>query len=621
MTMGCLFMVLLCLFAGARFEQARRQQEENMQTVTQIAVVNMDTGVVRNGKKLNYAAGLVQFTDTNFTYTSLEAARTGILDGSYAAYIIIPEGFSACAASIETEPENIRIQYALNEGLREDIYNGVISDIHDFEVTLNANISYMYISAILAEFHEGQDKTATVMKNDTDELELIMGIDTGNLLADLEITEAEYPENEMEYVDLSEQMRNNSDYLKKLDDYQTESLEKGQEEFEKVQEADTVLQESFDDIAAVLQGIEITEDEEGNPVYQEGLEKLEQQIEGYKELLWEEKKVVMQKAGWWEDVSGNGTLSGNDGIYAAMENAVSESAYEYNTQLQQSKTQIKESLANVYCDASGNMVGKEELQKAVDSLPAFTFDSSTAGREAVEEWQWSIIDAVQAMSVPDTGEWQTVFQEEIVDKVLEEAEEENEQLVEKRSIATEEMSNYELALSEFNPFEFMDMEQLYTYMDDLNENIYEMEEEVNEDTLEKEDYVMDLYSAVMDNETAWRDDLNTTYETTENNLDTLVSTMKTNRTNINQTNVDLMLEFSKQLPYTRLGKVEYTRMYDFVSHPLEIQDLSTESAKVLHQRDYEKALLGIAILLIVWLFTGGIYHLYRTMKEEKEQDK
>lgn len=205
MGIGVALIMVLCLTIGAEFEQRMQQKEENMQTVKQIAVVNMDTGIDREGKKLNYAAGLIQFPDTNFVYTSLEAARKGILDGTYAAYIIIPEGFSACAASIEGEPKNISIQYAVNEELREDIYNQIVSNIHEFEVTLNANISYMYISAILAEFHAGQDAASTIMKNDTEEMQLILGIDAQKLLAELEIADTDYPENELEYLDLSDE--------------------------------------------------------------------------------------------------------------------------------------------------------------------------------------------------------------------------------------------------------------------------------------------------------------------------------------------------------------------------------------------------------------------------------
>ena len=53
---GIFFMMFLCLCHGVEFEQNMRQRDENMQTVTWIAVVNMNTGIVRDGELLNYAA-------------------------------------------------------------------------------------------------------------------------------------------------------------------------------------------------------------------------------------------------------------------------------------------------------------------------------------------------------------------------------------------------------------------------------------------------------------------------------------------------------------------------------------------------------------------------------------
>lgn len=619
---GIALVMILCLYIGAQFEQSMRQREEAMQTVTQIAVVNMDTGIEKDGKRLNYAAGLIQFPDTNFTYTSLEAARTGILDGTYAAYIIVPEEFSVCASSIETEPENIYIQYAVNDELREDIYNQIINNIHEFEVLLNANISYMYVSAILNEFHEGQDAAVTIMENDTEEMELISGIDAEKLITELEIAEAEYPENELEYIDLSDETQKNNEYLKNISEYQTESIEKGQEEFQKIKDADTALQISFSAISKTLDTIEITKDEEGNLLYQEGLDKLEQDIAGYKDTLAEEQRVIMTQIGWWDDGTAKGTISGNDVINEEINNSVEKRVDQYNQELKAAKKKVNESLDNVkYDSVSGNMVGIDELKEAVNSLPEFTYSSQDISKDVLEEWQWRMIEAVKAMSVPESEKWHQTFQEEVVDKVLTEAANENKVLKEQRKAAADEMSKYETAIGEYDPFLYMETEQLSEYLTELNENIFKMEEEINESNFEKEEYVSELYSAVLENETAWKENMNVAYSSTVENIEKMVSMLKENKTGMNQLNTKLLLEFSNQLPYTRLGKVEYTEMYDFVSHPLEVEDMSTDNAKVLHNRNYETIIYFIIAVLFLWLVAGGIYHAVSVMKAEKEQDK
>lgn len=80
---------------------------------------------------------------------SIEAARSGINNGSYAAYILIPSDFSKNAVSINTVPEKSRLVFAINPNLREDISRLTMSDIKNFEINLNTNMSYMYMQAIL----------------------------------------------------------------------------------------------------------------------------------------------------------------------------------------------------------------------------------------------------------------------------------------------------------------------------------------------------------------------------------------------------------------------------------------------------------------------------------------
>lgn len=618
---GSLLIIILCLCLGAEFEQTMRQRDENMQTVTQIAVVNMDTGVVRDGELLNYAAGLIQFPDTNFTYTSLEMARAGIQNGSYAAYVIIPEGFSACAVSVEAEPEEIMIQYAVNENLREDIYNETMKDIHNFEITLNANLSYMYVSAILKEFHKGQDAAAFIMASDEKEMKLIQGIEVQNLIGQLEITQAHYPENELEYTDLSETIEKNNEYLEKIDEFQQTGIEQGQLEFEKIKEADTAWQAAFQNIDTTLNGIEITKDEDGNLIYQEGLEYLEQTIEEYKDLLDAEKLAIMIQIGWNADGQGGGSVSGNEVVYDEIDRTVNDRIRLYNEEIETIRKEIEESIGRVCIDVSGNLAGMDDLQNAVDRIPQFTYDSKTVSAGVLEEWQNNMVNAVLAMSVPDTETWTDIFQTEIVDKVMDEAERKNELLREQSTQAAEAMAEYETAVGEYDPFQFMETERLADYVNELNSSLYDLEEEINESTMEKEDYITELYGTVLENETLWRENLDQTFRLTSGNISNMVDVLKQNKTKTNETNTGLLLEFSNQLPYTRLGKVEYTKMYDFVSHPLETQDLSAESIKALHNRNYETPVFIVAGILFLWLSAGGVYSVSVLTKEENKTDK
>ena len=72
-------------------------------------------GQQKQKKKVNYADKIVQFPSSSFEYSSLEEARTGLANGKYGAYIIIPAGFSQNVVSLNTTPQAAQLEYALNK--------------------------------------------------------------------------------------------------------------------------------------------------------------------------------------------------------------------------------------------------------------------------------------------------------------------------------------------------------------------------------------------------------------------------------------------------------------------------------------------------------------------------
>ena len=102
----CLFLTAVILigigFCGGSKIQEKEQavEESNFEDVQSIAVVNLDEGVSVNNQKINYSAKMVEYPNNLYKTASLEEARKGILNGSFAAYIIIPSDFSTSIESL-----------------------------------------------------------------------------------------------------------------------------------------------------------------------------------------------------------------------------------------------------------------------------------------------------------------------------------------------------------------------------------------------------------------------------------------------------------------------------------------------------------------------------------------
>ena len=114
-------------FLGAIIQKEYQEKlDATAETVELIAVVNMDEGLVVDNVQINYASQLVQMPGENFTIAGLTDAKNGIKNGTYAAYIIIPENFSEAVASIQNNPEKIILEYAFNPKLDEEVEKQII---------------------------------------------------------------------------------------------------------------------------------------------------------------------------------------------------------------------------------------------------------------------------------------------------------------------------------------------------------------------------------------------------------------------------------------------------------------------------------------------------------------
>lgn len=162
-----------------------------------IAVVNLDEGVGEGAAKICYAKTLIDYDDKSYVSTSLSEARDGIREGRLAAYLVIPASFSRSVESINKRPDKATISYALSPSLDPEREADTVLELRDFQSRLNANTSYLYVRAILRDFHEAQDESKIILKNDEKELKDILSLEVEPLWEPLfspSVSELGFPE-------------------------------------------------------------------------------------------------------------------------------------------------------------------------------------------------------------------------------------------------------------------------------------------------------------------------------------------------------------------------------------------------------------------------------------------
>ncbi|MDE6747550.1 MAG: hypothetical protein K2K21_00590 [Lachnospiraceae bacterium] len=204
--------------------------------VATIAVVNMDNGVIVDEKQINYASQLINFPNENFTATGLTDAKMGIENGTYAAYIIIPETFSASVTSIESAPRKTVLEYQYNPNLAETAQIQAMSDVNTFIATFNSNIAYMYVDAVLTEFHRIQDDSSTILANDNSELERLESVNAALLIQAAEHVEESSVDNNIQSVELTPYTAQNDSLLDSMLMRYMESVQLAQNDYAAIQE-------------------------------------------------------------------------------------------------------------------------------------------------------------------------------------------------------------------------------------------------------------------------------------------------------------------------------------------------------------------------------------------------
>ena len=277
---------------GMQNERARIQQEEQAETVTDIAIVNLDKGIYEDNQTKYYSNELINLELDNLVSENLEAARQGINNGSYAAYILIPAEFSENAVSLNTIPEKSTLEFAVNPNLREDVSRLTMANIKNFEINLNTNMSYMYVQALLEEFHEAQDSAGTIMKNDDAEMARLMELDPAGLMTSPEPVEIAWADPEIEDADFDSLFEINMQISKDLQDNYDTFAEEGETAFEEIKAGENTVVDGMDTFMETVSMVDIETDADGNIVYEQGMTELEDYVFNYEVEFLEQKNKV-----------------------------------------------------------------------------------------------------------------------------------------------------------------------------------------------------------------------------------------------------------------------------------------------------------------------------------------
>lgn len=638
-----LFQCILLLaggMLGLQGGERRLRQEEQGEIVTNIAVVNLDEGVYEESKKVYYSVELIDMEEEIFIPENLEAARQGINSGDYAAYILIPADFSENAVSINSIPQKSVLEFAMNPNLREDISRLTMANIKNFEISLNTNMSYMYVQAIMAEFHAVQDSAGVIMENDSAELERIEGIVPETLMEEVELTEIEQQDADIEDVDFGDALNTNLQITSDLQDNYEQFISEGEGAFETVKLGEDVVAQSIDDFYNVMASMDIEVDEDGNVVYEEGLTALEGCLEEYKLQFQEQKEEIAKRVNIEiEQVTETLSEEGKPVIPALLEEMLTkelvsvneriavtneanegqaeeagkilEEMEEYLNNFEGIDDTDKETLCQYLVDLE-NLLGN--MQKTAEVTAGEVFDPQILK----EEFDGLVAD-IESLPQLDSDAYKGIFEEQVIKPLQEEITAEYSRVQEEGNACVESVNSYLETVEEFDPYEYYDYEKIDGLIADLGSNMMNLEEEVYQTQDEYKTYVYDSIDMTNESARTIQEELEDAYEGTTQNVQKELELAKQYRQQINATNLEILNDFNLKLPYTRIGNLEYTQSYDFMVNPIKLSDTSVSKSRITIFQDHAALKVTLLISIAVWCLSVCGYFFIKVRAESGER--
>ena len=609
-------------------EEETAQEETEKLVTDMIAIVNMDEGALVEDEKINYATMLLTNLKSNFQITGLEDARKGYETGIYAGYLVIPATFSDSVLSLNDVPVRAEISYAINNGLREDIKEKVIYDTINLVEELNSEVSYMYMHSVLDELHDAQNQAGIIMDNDLKEKDAINNIQANDLVALVPVSEITQVEYNIEPVDISEYMAKNGELTRLVGEKYTGYIMESETEHQNINTQAVSLMAEMGNMTAIVSGIDLAHDEDGNSIYQKGEEELQNLFQEHNASLDETQAQIEQ------NVIQNYTIvqnylkeyehamavyqSENEQKYLRTLNALQqlfetyrqnyvlistedlqmllneeneaygietfdESEPEENTppaiieltQLQQEMQQVLEENYYIFSgdllDEDGNAVKDEEgnnikmnslLEKYAKDLTDETI------RAEVLQQEVGSIERMEISSVTD------VVQEKIMQPIQEKADSIIKAITDQYAVEKEQLTLFQKSITEYNPMKYINHEEIAELTSQMFENGAGLSRAIAETDIQQMEYVASVYEATRKDLTNMQENIQQAKEDSDKAVEEGLQALKNVKNENSITNQQIMLDFSEKLPYTRLGNLEYTEVYEFMADPISSVNLN-----------------------------------------------
>lgn len=584
-----------------------------------IAVVNLDDGVKLKGKKAYYAGKIITLPNEHFYMTGLDDARNGLKSGKYGAYIVIPATFSKAIESINSDPQKATIKYTVNADNNDASLASIVNDINSFASVVSENITFIYVSAILDEYHRAQDNTKVILKNDSIDLDNINSISPESLLGRYENVKENNIDFKPSDIDLDKYNVENENIVDSFSRELREAKEENERNFDNIKREGEEVRTGTDSFGRFFESLTPLRDNSGNSVYSHGLTNIERLLSGHNDRLNssfnmfdeifkrqnEQTKNTLQEEANVHLASESNALRSriNLEISSIIENSYRRIFEQEYQNIQRSgmelmrryienvimhelvmDTEEREYLLSKLATASDAIMSENintaTMSNAINSMtdniaPTFNItmnpfvgsNTYLTGLNTAADTDFNTIKTALNFPIEELND---AFRNDIEDVIDNSVSNMSAEINDKIRDFNDVQRRYIDLLDDYNPYTHLNDSYMSRAANELERSTGMVLSEFRDKQTDDEKKVYDIMRVSDENIRMYDESIGKAYDTTMKNVIDVVNELRSKKESTKSENSELMNDFSDKLSYTRIGSIGNKDAYNFISSPVEI---------------------------------------------------
>lgn len=207
------------------------------------------------------------------------------------------------------------------------------------------------------------------------------------------------------------------------------------------------------------------------------------------------------------------------------------------------------------------------------------------GKPDIEVWEEILEEQMAEFEQIDTAKVMACIDEHIITPIQENVNAIATRVLDQYAVEQEQLMTYNEAIMEYNPLEYINHEEMQLLTGQMLDNGVALSEAVLETDIQQMEYVTNVYMSTRADLFTLQESIVTAKEDSDKAVEEGLQEVKDTKNANSAMNQEILDDFSKKLPYTRLGSLEYVQAYEFMINPIGRIDMGEREKIPRTQQD------------------------------------